>query len=42
MPHARYAARWSLGTGSAPDTVNIELDQEDIADEQFDPSAYLR
>jgi hypothetical protein len=40
--YARYAARWSLGTGSAPDTVNIELDQEDIADEQFDPSAYLR
>jgi hypothetical protein len=40
--YARFAARRSLGTGSAPDTVNIELDQEDIAVEQFDPSAFLR
>jgi hypothetical protein len=40
--YARFAARWSFGTGSAPDTVNIELDQEDIAVEQFDPSAFLR
>ena len=39
--YARFATRWSLGTGSVPDRVNVELDQEDIADEQFYPAAYL-
>jgi hypothetical protein len=40
--YARFAVRSSLGIGVIPDNVDIGLNHKSIANEQFDPLAYLR